>query len=383
MNTVQIQKRHEMKKHYLILFILGLLSSCGVSNNYKEAKSSKSILAYENYISKYPRSKYLPQAKEELNDLYEERDWNAANQANKITVFERFISDYPCSEYRTQAESKIRELEEWEAWSKCLNINTIYAYENFINAFPVSRYTSDAKIKIEQLEDNHAWQEAESIGTVVSYKKYLADFPRGSNRATATYRIEEIEVVEPAWNRAVKENTPLAYQDFLDQYSNSSFVSKVREKLLSLEIEFWRQARTQRSITLYQKYLDNFPAGSHVAEAEKAIIDIEVDDIFKGDHGLLPPMSKASVGFTNSTTNHIEIYNNTSYTLTVRYSGSIASKKIVLKPKQKQTFTLQNGNYRVAASVNATNVNNYAGDEKLEGGRYTSEYYIKTESYWE
>ena len=371
-----------MKNLFLLILTIGLLSSCGVTKKYEEAKSSKSISLYEDYISKYPRSKYLTQAKDELNNLYEERDWKSASQANTITGFERFLTDYPYSRYGTQAESKIKELQEWDAWSKSSNINTIYAYENFLNTCPDSRYAFDARNKIEQLKDNLAWKEAESLATVASYKKYVADFPSGSKKATALDRIKEIEVIEPAWNRAVRANTPSAYQDFLNQYSTSSYSSRAREKLSNLETEYWRQASSQRTISSYQKYLDNFPNGGHVAEAEKAVIDKEVDDIFKGDHGLLPPMSKTGVGYTHATTNDIEIYNNTGYTLTVRYSGTIASKKIVLKPKQKQTFTLQNGNYRVAASVNAANVTNYAGEEKLEGGSYTSEFYIKTETYW-
>lgn len=75
--------------------------------------------------------------------------------------------------------------------------------------------------------------------------------------------------------------------------------------------------------------------------------------------------------------NDISVYNNTSYTLTIRYSG-IESKKLVLAPKARKSIKLKNGTYRVAASVNASNVGNYAGKENLVGGDYSSEYYIKT-----
>ena len=77
-------------------------------------------------------------------------------------------------------------------------------------------------------------------------------------------------------------------------------------------------------------------------------------------------MSKTSSEYTYTPTNDIEIYNNTKYILTVRYSG-VESMKIVLSPKEKKTINLKNGDYRVTASVNAANVTNYAGKEKLEG----------------
>jgi hypothetical protein len=64
----------------------------------------------------------------------------------------------------------------------------------------------------------------------------------------------------------------------------------------------------------------------------------------------------------------------------VRYSG-IESKKIVLSPRQRKSTTLKKGNYRIAASVNASNVTNYAGKENLSGGDYSSEYYIQTQTY--
>jgi outer membrane protein assembly factor BamD (BamD/ComL family) len=370
-----------MKNLFFLILTIGLLSSCGVTKKYEEAKSSKSISLYEDYISKYPRSKYLNQANSELNVLYEERDWKSASQANTITGYERFLTDYPYSNYGVTAEAKIKEIQVWDAWSKSSNINTIYAYENFLNTYPGSGYAFDARNKIEQLKDNLAWKEAESQSTVMSYKKYISEFPNGARKATALDRIREIEVIEPAWNNTVRANTPSAYRDFLNGYSSSSYGSRAREKLSILKSEYWSRATSQKSISQYQRYLDNFPNGEHIADAEKAIIDKEVDNIFKGDHGLLPPMSKTGSGYAYATTNDIEIYNNTSFTLTVRYSGAVASKKIVLKPKQKQKFNLQNGKFRVAASVDAANITNYAGEEKLEGGSFTSEFYIVTERY--
>ncbi len=371
-----------MRSYVFLILTIVLLSSCGVTRMYEDAKTSQSIVLYEAYISEYPRSKFLKQATEELNTLYEERDWKSANQAKSQTAFECFLRDYPYSKYGRQAEEKIKEIQESDAWKKTVNIDLIYAYENFLSSYPASRYAFDARNKIEQLKDELAWKVAESESTVDSYQKYISEFPNGTKKVLALDRIKEIEIVKPAWNRTVKANTPDAYRDFLSQYSQSSFSSIARNKLSVLEREHWYQATNKKSIALYQAYLKNFPNGEHSAEAEKAIIDLEVDNIFKGDYGQLPPMSKTSAGYTYATTNDIEIFNNTAYTLTVRYSGSLESKKIVLSPKQKRKFTLENGNFRVTASVDAANVTNYAGKENLEGRSYTSEFYIETETYW-
>lgn len=368
-----------------ILFALTtvlITSGCGVTKKYEEAKAAKSILLYEEYISKYPKSKYLPQAKQELNELYEERDWKVAIQMNTTLSYRRYLDKYPNGRYKLHARAKIKDFEEREAWSKAMSYNTVDAYENFLKSYPNSSNIYEARNRIQKLKDAHAWELAENESTSTSYRKYLADFPHGTNRSIALERIQQIETIEPAWRTALRINTPAAYQDFIDRYYNSPYSNKAKEKLSILDDEHWRKARSQRTIQAYQRYLNIFPNGSYSQEAEKAIIDIEVDNIMKGDHGQLPPMSKSHYGFALSSKNEIEVYNNTSYVLTVRYSGATDSKKIVLSPRQKQKLFLEKGRYRVAASVNATNVRNFAGEQMLDGGNYSSEFYIQTETHW-
>ncbi len=54
--------------------------------------------------------------------------------------------------------------------------------------------------------------------------------------------------------------------------------------------------------------------------------------------------------------------------------------KIVIPVGQHGKARLTNGSYRIAASVDAPNVSNYAGFEKLSGGDYEAEYYIVFEN---
>lgn len=365
------------------MLIIGLLLRCGVTKKYEEARASKSIQLYETYIVKYPKSKYLSKAKDELASLYEERDWSLAKSSNTINGYKKFLLDYTNSKYTSQVEIKIKELEEEANWNTTKNINSVYAYENYLFSFPESKYVFEAKNKIQQIKDDLAWKEADTQATSESYQKYISNFPSGTKKTQALERIQEIKIIQPKWENVIKKNTPDGYRTFLNQYYSSSYSTKARQKLSELEEKFWSEALTGKSLKKYQNYISNFPDGKYYDEAEKAIIDIEVDNIFKGDHGVLPPMSKTSGRYYNVNTNEIEIYNKTSYILSVRYSGSFESKKIVLSPNQKQKFTIRNGDYKVAASVNATNVRNYAGKEKLEGGSYTSEFYIETKTIWD
>jgi hypothetical protein len=65
------------------------------------------------------------------------------------------------------------------------------------------------------------------------------------------------------------------------------------------------------------------------------------------------------------------------YNLTLLYSGS-DSRRITIPPKGKRTISLKNGAYRCVASVDASGIGNYAGNEDLDGGSYEVEYYIVT-----
>ncbi len=370
-----------MNKLIIALIITTLFTSCGVTRKYEDAKASQSISAYEEYVSRFPKSKYLPQAQKELHQLYEERDWTAALTANTVSAYDRFISDYPYSKHSADAERNLTKAKEREAWNMANGTNTIYAFENFKTNFPWSDRISTADYKIQLIKDEIAWKESELIGTAASYREYISSFPNGSQKSKALDRIKEIEIIKPAWEKTQFTNTPDAWEKFINQYGSSIYGDRARAILRGLDDEYWNEASNENLIPLYQDYLLYFPKGKHATEAKKAIIDKEVDIIFMNDHGKLPPMSKTSSESSYSTSNEIEIYNNTNYTLTVRYSSALESKKITFLPKQKKEFKLSNGKYRVSASVDAANVNNYAGKEELEGGRYTTEYYIVTTQY--
>jgi hypothetical protein len=83
------------------------------------------------------------------------------------------------------------------------------------------------------------------------------------------------------------------------------------------------------------------------------------------------------IGGQGGHTSYISVKNNTSYDLTLLYSGP-TSKKCVLLPGQTSSIALRNGKYKIVASVSASDVRRYAGTEDLSGGRYDVVYYIVT-----
>lgn len=218
------------------------------------------------------------------------------------------------------------------------------------------------------------------------------------------------------YENAVKMNIDSTYIDFMNEYRNGEYFEKVdsilweralsssdyayyiknvprrntnekhfyaaRDSLEQIEekkwgmtdAEAWHRAQEINTAESYRKYINKYPNGIKIEQAEKLVIDKEVDDIFSGSHGELPAMNKIS-GRGGKTSN-ISVYNNTPYTLTLRYSGD-ESKSIEIPYHSRGNILLKNGAYRIAASVNA-NVRSFAGTEILTGGSYDVEYYIVT-----
>lgn len=139
----------------------------------------------------------------------------------------------------------------------------------------------------------------------------------------------------------------------------------------------WAMAVRNNTVDFYNKFIEKYPNSTYASKAEKRIIDLEVNNVFNSSYDELPSMNRS--GYSNSSTSTISIYNNTSYTLTVMYSGR-DSKKVVIAPQGRTFVSLPNGNYRCVASISG-NARNHAGSEILDGGSYEVEYYIVTTSY--
>ena len=108
-------------KHIFYGGLFFLLLGCGVTKNYKKAKAKDQITTYQEYLAKYPKSKYKVVAETRLKVLEEERDWLNARKAASISSFERFIQKYPLSPHQRDAQKRLGVLEENKHWEIAQN----------------------------------------------------------------------------------------------------------------------------------------------------------------------------------------------------------------------------------------------------------------------
>ena len=138
----------------------------------------------------------------------------------------------------------------------------------------------------------------------------------------------------------------------------------------------WEEAVKVNTIAGYEEFLQKHPQSPLAEKARGKIVDLEVATILGRSPGQIPSPKKVSEA-GNRAFSVVNIHNNTAYNLTIRYSGP-DSFKVTFSPHEKGSIEVLRGSFKVAASVDAPNVREYAGDGKSDGGNYEVEYYIVT-----
>lgn len=249
-----------------------------------------------------------------------------------ISQCERYL-ERPVCLYRAEAE---REMDRY-----CKS-NDPHVLGKFIKECPHSKRRPEIEKRYNEI-CTYLYDEAKGKNTIIAWEEYQKSVPK------AEWRDSE-EIIEQLKAKAREE----------------------AERAWKKEGSAWQMAKSMNTSFGYEKYLNLYPHGAHA----KAAIDHLVDGVMSGSHGELPSMEKT--GYSTGSTSRLQVSNDTQYTLTLLYSGTSDSKRLVLSPHQTRSISLKNGRYRVAASVSAANVSSYAGSEELTGGEYSVSYYISS-----
>ena len=295
-----------------------------------------------------------------------------AKAENTFDGYVSYITEYPNGKHSKEAGDAIAKIIGNTPFEKLRDIASI------INRKPPFGPWERCQSAIEQAVD-YAYNKALLENTVTSWNHYIQYVPKGYIRDANT------RMVDAAYAEATITNTIAGWNHYksvvglADYRDADQRIESLEAKQWKNESNAWRLACADGTIAAYNKYLKLHPSGSHAATARKKVIDLEVDGIFAGSHGNLPSMDRSYYG--HSSTSSVRIHNGTGYTLTIYYSGN-TSKKVSIPAGQTTSFSLPNGDYRVAASVSSASVRSYAGRESLTGGGYEADYYISTSRYY-
>jgi hypothetical protein len=298
--------------------------------HYWWACSRDSVPAYGFFARRFPSSDLATAARERIRVLREDDVWTEADGSSKIELLRNYRKVYPDGKYRESADDQVRALADakWVAISASTSRSEVVG---FLRGYPETTRKADAESRLVQIADT-VWDQIEGTRSVPEIEEFIADYPGTTKREAAEARIQQL------------------YND-------------------------WDWVREQDDLKHYQRFISRFPDHPRKAWIAKRIIDLEVREIAAGDHGEMPRAQPLSFGGSVAT---VEVENRTGYELTVRYSGP-DSKKLVLAKGATQTTVILPGDYEVAASVTAAHVRNYYGRETVQGGMYSSRFYIATD----
>lgn len=78
-----------------------------------------------------------------------------------------------------------------------------------------------------------------------------------------------------AWNNAVDQNTPDAYQEYVRRYPAGQHVSEAFAQIAALEEYYWDRANSTMDQAALREYLRMYPGGLYAAEANEILNDSE------------------------------------------------------------------------------------------------------------
>ena len=246
------------------------------------------------------------------------------------------------------------------AWNSIKDFTNPLAFSNYLKKHPNGSHRAEAMLRMTELLSDRVEELSKPPFDSTALKNFVTDYPE--------YDISNIERL--FFEDAMSRRDPAYLKSFLDVFPRGEYADRIYR-----DFSLVSQIDTKEA---YQRFSELCPNSPKCAVARKRIIDLEVTEIYRGQHGSLPPSNPKPFSESGSwgTSATIEISNGTQHTIVVRYSGP-DSQKIELTPYQKKTITLRTGEYRVTVSTNEDNIPPFCGTKKFEAGRYTEKFYIK------
>ena len=338
-------------------------------NVWDSATGNNQIDELRSYLRVYPDGKHLDAAKQQIAGIADQR-WKDTSKTESKTEIQTFLKDYPETTMIAKAEARIVEIadQRWRGIQKTAYKSEI---ESFLKDWPETTMTAEAKARIVEMADQRWRDIATTESTKAEIQKFLKDWPETTMTAKAEARI--VEIAEQRWKDVSVSRSIADIRNYLSAFPEAKKSREAEARIQHL-LNDWDWVREQDDLDHYKRFITAFPRHTEKEWIEKRIIDLEVKKIAAGEFGEMPKAQPLSYGGAAA---EVTVENQTGYVLTVRYSGP-DSKKLVIPVGATHSVSLPPGDYQIAASVSAANVSNYYGKDTMKGGKYSSNFFIRS-----
>jgi len=151
------------------------------------------------------------------------RYWSGITETNTLLAYEEYMEKYPEGNYFADAKEKSSEL----AWVTTIEQNDEYTYLSYITKYPKSKHINKAKERADLL----AWENAQKSNDIYKLQNYINNYPKGAYINLAEQLIKSIQ-----YSGNYEDNTYIvydAYKDPSDPYLNVRTLPTVNSELMA------------------------------------------------------------------------------------------------------------------------------------------------------
>ncbi len=241
-----------------------------MKNEFKKIENSASPSDFVDYISKYPHSNFVNQAKDkkDASELV-----IAINKASESEIDNYILSHQNSSSLNEAKKIKDEIVEARIAFQEATNLNSVSAYEQFLAKYPKSIPHKEAHIKLIDAAEKVALSSNNLKQMLAYYDNYLQKFKNFIGEET--YKSKNAIISKTIDNQIVLENNPKQLWNY-NEYSKLWITyidvsNKYKNKLLTLDIS--KAYDLKISSELFGLLIKISDANKHAEFLEKASID--------------------------------------------------------------------------------------------------------------
>ena len=165
-------------------------------SNYEKACQKGTLAAYNEYLSMYPKGKYVQDARMRVAEIERKNEQDLYDYAAKVETsqaYEAYLKKYPNGRYAQEARGRVDDM---ELWKKAKSANTIAAYRNYLSASKNKSFSQLANDAITDLESKDAWNAIKQSSSKSVIENFIQKYPKSSCLSEANKRLNELTAVE-------------------------------------------------------------------------------------------------------------------------------------------------------------------------------------------
>ena len=165
-------------------------------SNYEKACKEGTLAALNEYLSMYPKGKYIQDVKSRISEIEKKNEkdmYDYACRVETLQAYDAYLKKYPRGRYAQEARGRV---EDMELWKRAKSDNTIAAYRNYLNTSKNKSYAQPANDLITDLESKEAWSLIRNSSSKSSIDSFVRKYPKSSCLTEAQKKLDELIAVE-------------------------------------------------------------------------------------------------------------------------------------------------------------------------------------------